>query len=69
MLRLGEQSGQLEHALAQLEKVYSREIQVNIDRLQASIEPLLSLFLGLILAWVSLALIAPIYDMIAKVPM
>lgn len=69
MLRLGEQSGQLEQALAQLEKVYSREIQLSIDRLQASIEPILSLFLGLMLAWVSLALIAPIYDIVAKVPM
>ena len=37
-----------------------------IERVQALIEPIMTVVLGLILGWVMLSVLGPIYDMISK---
>jgi type IV pilus assembly protein PilC len=62
MLRIGENTGALDTALLNVSYFYDREVREAIGRLQALIEPVLTVVLGAILAWVMLAVLGPVYD-------
>ncbi len=66
MLKIGEQTGALDTALANVGYFYDRDVKESIDRLQALIEPMLTVVLGLLLALVMSAVLGPIYDMISN---
>lgn len=67
MLKVGESTGQLDAALRNVSYFYNREIQEMIGRVQALIEPIMTVILGLILGWVMLSVLGPIYDLISKI--
>ncbi|TAK44024.1 MAG: type II secretion system F family protein [Betaproteobacteria bacterium] len=67
MLRIGEHTGALDTALRNVSYFYNREVREAIDRLQSMIEPVLTLVLGAILAWVMLAVLGPVYNTISVV--
>lgn len=66
MLKVGEASGELDQALANICSLYDREVRESLDRLQSLLEPAMTLVLGLILGWVMLAVLGPIYDTIGR---
>jgi type IV pilus assembly protein PilC len=66
MLKIGESTGGLDTALLNVSYFYNREVKEGIGKLQAMIEPALTLVLGLILGWVMLAVLGPVYDTISK---
>src|SRR5688572_19038996 len=66
MLRVGENTGGLDTALLNVSYFYNREVKESIGRLQALIEPALTVVLGLILGWVMLSVLGPVYDAISK---
>ena len=66
MLRIGENTGGLDTALINVSYFYNREVKESIGRMQAMIEPALTLVLGAILGWVMLAVLGPVYDSISK---
>jgi len=66
MLKIGENTGGLDTALLNVSYFYNREVRESIGKLQAMIEPALTLVLGLILGWVMLAVLGPVYDTISK---
>ena len=65
MLRVGESSGGIDTALANVSYFYDRDVREAIQRLQTMVEPLLTLLLGVILGGVFVAAFAPLYDIIA----
>ncbi|PWW47689.1 type II secretion system F family protein [Melaminivora alkalimesophila] len=67
MLRVGEVTGALDEALANVSYFFTRDIEEAIGRVQALIEPVLTVTLGLILGWIMLAVLGPIYDTISKI--
>jgi len=67
MLRVGENTGGLDKALSNVSYFYRREVNDAVDRLQASIQPALTVFLGGMVAWILSSVILPIYDVIAQV--
>lgn len=67
MLRVGETTGALDEALANVSYFFTRDIEESIERVQALIEPVLTVVLGLILGWIMLAVLGPIYDTISKI--
>ena len=67
MLRVGESTGALDEALANVSYFFTRDIDESIERVQALIEPVLTVVLGLILGWIMLAVLGPIYDTISKI--
>jgi type IV pilus assembly protein PilC len=69
MLRVGEQTGRLDTALAHLANFYERDATAAIARLEASIEPLLTVAMGVILAWIVFAILGPVYDILTKLPL
>ena len=66
MLRIGENTGALDTALLNVSYFYNREVRESISKLQAMIEPALTLVLGAILGWVMLSVLGPVYDAISK---
>lgn len=67
MLRIGETSGGLDQAFQNINYFYTREIKDAIDKLQALIQPALTLVLGGMIIWILSAVMLPIYDVISKV--
>jgi type IV pilus assembly protein PilC len=66
MMRIGENTGALDTALLNVSYFYNREVKEAIAKVQAMIEPALTLLLGAILGWVMLSVLGPVYDAISK---
>jgi len=66
MLRIGENTGALDTALLNVSYFYNREVRESIGKLQALIEPVLTVLLGALLGWVMLSVLGPVYDSISK---
>ncbi len=66
LLRIGERTGDLAQALANVNYFYRRDVDEAIERLQSLIEPALNLIIGLLMGWVMLAVMGPIYDLIGQ---
>jgi type IV pilus assembly protein PilC len=67
MMRIGENTGKLDTALLNVSYFYNREVRESIGKVQAMIEPALTLVLGAILGWVMLSVLGPVYDAISKI--
>jgi type IV pilus assembly protein PilC len=66
MMRVGESTGALDSSLANISYFYTRDINESVGRVQAMIEPALTVVMGLILGWIMMAVLSPIYDTISK---
>lgn len=66
MLQVGESSGALDESLNNVSYFYTREIDESIGKVQALIEPIMTVTMGLILGWIMLAVLSPIYQTISK---
>ena len=67
MLRVGESTGALDTALGNVSYFYNREVREGIAKIQVMIEPTLTVVMGVLLGWVMLSVLGPIYDMITKI--
>ena len=67
MLRVGENTGSLDEALANVSYFYNRDVKESIEKVQTLIEPALTVVLGLLLGWVMLSVLGPIYDILGKI--
>ncbi|MES1983276.1 MAG: type II secretion system F family protein [Pseudomonadota bacterium] len=67
MIKVGETTGQLDLALLNISYFYDRDVKDAIKKVQIMIEPTMTIIVGLLLAWVMLSVLTPIYDIIAKV--
>ena len=66
MLRIGESTGGLDRALLNVSYFYNREVRESIGKMQAMIEPALTVVLGALLGWVMISVLGPVYDTISK---
>lgn len=66
MLKIGENTGALDTALLNVSYFYNREVKESIGKMQAMIEPLLTVVLGALLGWVMVSVLGPVYDTISK---
>jgi len=66
MLKVGEGTGALDTALVNVCYFYNRDVRESIARGQTLIEPALTVFVGLLLGWVMLSILGPIYDTISR---
>lgn len=67
MLRIGESTGGLDKALLNVSYFYNRDVKEAVGKAQTLIEPMLTLFMGILLGWIMLSVIGPIYDVISKI--
>lgn len=62
MVKIGEDTGNLTETLAQVADFYDQDVDESIDAMIAMIEPTLTAVLGLIMAWIAIAVFGPIYS-------
>jgi type IV pilus assembly protein PilC len=67
MVKMGEDIGQIEESLLNVTYFYGREVEESVERLQGMVEPAMTVILGLILGWVMMSVLGPIYDTIGKI--
>lgn len=67
MIRVGESTGDLGTSLKSVNYFFQRDITESIARLQTLIEPVMTVVLGLILGWVMISVLGPIYDLISNI--
>jgi type IV pilus assembly protein PilC len=67
MLKIGEATGSLDTALQNVSYFYNRDVKEMIEKVQALIEPIMTVVLGLLLGWIMLSVLGPIYDTISKI--
>lgn len=67
MLKVGENTGKIDEALLNVSYFFDRDVKESLDRVQAMIEPVITLILGVILGWVMLSVLGPVYDMIGQI--
>nr|VFK29664.1 MAG: type IV pilus assembly protein PilC [Candidatus Kentron sp. MB]VFK33828.1 MAG: type IV pilus assembly protein PilC [Candidatus Kentron sp. MB]VFK76421.1 MAG: type IV pilus assembly protein PilC [Candidatus Kentron sp. MB] len=66
MLRVGENTGALDVALRNVSYFYDRDVRESIGRLQTLIEPTMTTVLGVLLGWIMISVLGPMYDLIAN---
>ncbi len=67
MIRVGESTGRLDEALYNVSYFYDRDIKDAIRKTQILIEPIMTIVLGLLLGWVMLSVLSPVYDIISRI--
>ncbi len=67
MIRIGETSANLEGMLGDVAEFYEERIQRKIDNLISLIEPIIIIFMGLIIAGMLLSVYLPIFNIIRVV--
>lgn len=62
MIRVGEESGKLEDTLVYLADFYEKEVDESLKSLSTYIEPALLIFIGVVVGFIALSIITPIYS-------
>ncbi|MGQ0510920.1 MAG: type II secretion system F family protein [Betaproteobacteria bacterium] len=63
MIAVGEETGELDDLLAEVADMYEREVDYDVKNLAASIEPILTIALGILILILALGVFLPIWDM------
>ena len=66
MFNLGETSGNMEKSLNNIRYFYDKEVDESIDVLVGMIQPMLTLVMGGMMAWITIAVFGPIYSSFGK---
>jgi type IV pilus assembly protein PilC len=67
MLQAGEQSGRLDSGLRNISYFLDRDVNERIEKIEPMIEPVITVLLAVIVGWVMMAVLGPIYDMMTKI--
>jgi type IV pilus assembly protein PilC len=66
MVKIGEDSGNLGETLENVTEFYDRDVNESVDGMVSMIEPVLTLFAGLLMGWIVAGVIGPIYSSMGK---
>ena len=67
MVEVGEETGTLDSNLETMAEFYGREVDERINTLTSMIQPALTLAVGLVVAFIALSIIMPMYDIMQSV--
>ncbi len=63
MIQIGEQSGELETLLHKVADIYENEVETTVMGLSTLLEPIIILFMGVIVLFIVLSILLPIFEM------
>lgn len=66
MFKVGENSGNLEESLKTVNFFYDREVTESVDNMIGLIQPALTIVMGAIMMWISIAVFGPLYGSFSK---
>lgn len=61
MFKVGEESGNIEEAMSNVQYFYNTEINDSIDKIIGSLQPMILFFMGGLMCWIIAAVFGPIY--------
>lgn len=64
MISIGEETGTLDRMLDKIADIYDADVDASLDGIQAIIEPLLIVVLGLVVVFIALAVMMPYFNMV-----
>jgi len=67
LIQLGENSGSLDKAMADVTEYMDYEVSKNLKTLTTLLEPVMLVFVGLLVGGIMLSIISPMYNMIGQV--
>jgi len=67
MVSVGEETGQLEHMLAKVADFYEAEVDAKIKALTSLIEPIMIVFVGVIVGFIVISMYLPIFSLYDKI--
>ena len=67
LIEIGENTGNLEENLIYLSEYYTKETETTVKNLATIIEPALLLFMGVLVGFVALSIITPIYQVTSSI--
>jgi type IV pilus assembly protein PilC len=67
MVSIGETTGEMDVALKNVSYFYTREVTEKIEKIEPAIQPIITVFLGLMVCWIILSVMAPIYDIMLTI--
>ncbi len=67
MLRVGEASGQMDRSLNNVSYFFDRDINDSIDKMEPVIQTAMMTSIGLVVMWLALSVLGPIYDTISTI--
>lgn len=63
MVNIGEESGALDDMLAKTADFYDEEVEVSLDRLTTVLEPIMLVFMAVVIGFIVIAMAMPMFDM------
>lgn len=66
MFKVGEDSGNMNDALENINFFYNREVNDSVDKMVGMIQPTLTIFMGMLIFWVISAIFGPLYQSFSK---
>lgn len=67
LVSIGEETGTLDVMLDRVSEFYDSEVEDMLQRLQSLLDPILMVFLGSIIGFIAVAMLLPMFDIIAKI--
>jgi type IV pilus assembly protein PilC len=67
MFKVGEESGNMESSLQNIKFFYDREINDSIDKIVGMIQPTITLVMGMMIGWITIAVFGPIYGTFSNI--
>lgn len=67
LIKVGEMTGQMDEALRNISYFYDREAKEMIDKVEPAIEPIITIVLAVLVGWVMMATLGPVYDIIGTI--
>lgn len=67
MVAVGEETGQLEHMLSKVADFYEAEVDAKVKALTSLIEPIMIVFVGVVIGFIVISMYLPIFEMYDKI--
>ncbi len=67
MTKVGESTGKIDESLLKVSEYFERDLDVKIKTITTAIEPILIIFLGVSVAFLTIAVITPIYGLLTQI--
>lgn len=67
MVKVGENTGNLDEALLNVSYFYNREVQEAIDKIEPAISPILTVVMGVLLGWIMMSVLGPVWDAVGSI--
>lgn len=67
MVKVGENTGNLDEALLNVSYFLNREVKEAVDKIEPAISPILTVTMGGLLGWIMMSVLGPIWDSVSRI--